>query len=179
MKKSIASLTRLQPFDPEDSNTVHAVVETPMGSRNKFKYDEELGCFKLAGLLPQGMVFPYAFGFVPRTRAEDGDPEDILIIVDEPVPQGTVVPSRLIGVIEAEQTEDGKKTRNDRLIAVAAHSHEHSDVTSLKDLNKKLIDEIGQFFVNYNKERGKQFKVLAQRGPNQAWKMLKKCMRSG
>ena len=92
-----------------------AVIETPGGSLNKFKYDEDLGCYTLSGVLPEGMVFPHAFGFVPRTKAEDGDPEDILIIMDEPTFTGCVVPSRLIGVMEAEQTEDGKTERNDRV----------------------------------------------------------------
>ena len=178
MKKTSPNPTRLPAFDKENNEIINAVVETPMGSRNKFKFDEELGCYALSGLLPQGMVFPHAFGFVPRTKAEDGDPADILILMDEPVFAGCVVPSRLIGVIEAEQTEEGETTRNDRLIGVAANSHEHSDVNSLKDLNQKVIDEISQFFVNYNKEHGKEFKVLAQRGPKQAWKVLKKCIRS-
>ena len=178
MKKPfLPNPVRLQTFNAQDKSLVNAVIETPMGSRNKFKFDEEIGTFALSGLLPQGMVFPHAFGFVPRTRAADGDPEDILVLMDEPTLTGCVVPSRLIGVIEAEQTQDGKTTRNDRLIAVAAHSHEHSDVTRLKDLNEKVVSEIAQFFVNYNRERGKEFKVLGRRGPKQALKLLKKSMR--
>src|SRR6476661_1023701 len=122
--------TRLKPFAKDDSDVIHAVIETPMGSRNKFKYDEKLGFYALSGVLPQGMMFPHAFGFIPSTKAEDGDPEDVLVIMDEPTFTGCVVPSRLLGVIEAEQTEDGKSERNDRLIAVAAHSRDYSDVQS-------------------------------------------------
>ena len=151
-----------------------AVIETPGGSRNKFKYDEDLGCYTLSGVLPEGMVFPHAFGFVPRTKAEDGDPEDILIIMDEPTFTGCVVPSRLIGVMEAEQTEDGKTERNDRVIAVPDQSREYSDVKSLNDLNSNMLKEMEQFFITYNKERGKKFKVLRMRGPAQALKMVKK-----
>ena len=166
--------TRLNPFDSDNDEIVNAIVETPMGSRNKFKYDEEIGFFKLSGVLPQGMMFPHAFGFIPQTRAGDGDPEDVLVIMDEPTFTGCVVPTRLLGVIEAEQTEDGKKERNDRLIAVAANSRDFSDFQSLDDLNDNMLKEIEQFFVNYNKERGKKFKVLGRKGPKQAWKLLKK-----
>jgi inorganic pyrophosphatase len=148
-----------------------------MGSRNKFKYDEDMGFFALSGVLPQGMMFPHAFGFIPRTKAQDGDPEDVLVILDEPVFPGCIVPSRLLGVIEAEQTEDGKTERNDRLIAVSASSRELSDVESLSDLNPVMIKEIEKFFVNYNEEKGKKFKVLARRGPQQAMKLLKKSLK--
>jgi inorganic pyrophosphatase len=168
---------RLNPFDKHDPEIVRAVVETPGGSRNKFKYDETVRFFTLSGVLPEGMVFPHAFGFVPRTRAADGDPEDILIVMDEPTFTGCVVPTRLIGVMEAEQTEDGETTRNDRLIAVAAHSRDYSDVRSLDDLNSNMLKEIEQFFVNYNKEKGKKFKVLRTGGPKEAKKLLKKRMR--
>jgi inorganic pyrophosphatase len=171
--------TKLNPFDRKNKKKriVNAVVETPGGSRNKFKYDEKLGYFALSGVLPEGMVFPHAFGFVPSTKAADGDPEDILILMDEPTFSGCVVPSRLIGVIEAEQTEDGDTERNDRLIGVAAHSRDYSEVKSFGDLNKNMLKEIEQFFVNYNKERGKKFRVLQMRGPQQALKLLKKSLR--
>jgi len=174
MSRKNSDPTRLQPFPKGKKDIVNAVIETPMGSRNKFKYDEDMGFFALSGVLPQGMMFPHAFGFIPRTKAADGDPEDVLVILDEPVFPGCIVPSRLLGVIEAEQTEDGKTERNDRLIAVSASSRELSDVESLSDLNPVMIKEIEKFFVNYNEEKGKKFKVLARRGPQQAMKLLKK-----
>ena len=161
----------------EASGLANVIIDTPKGSRNKFKYDEDMGFFALSGVLPQGMMFPHAFGFIPRTKAADGDPEDVLVILDEPVFPGCIVPSRLLGVIEAEQTEDGKTERNDRLIAVSASSRELSDVESLSDLNPVMIKEIEKFFVNYNEEKGKKFKVLARRGPQQAMKLLKKSLK--
>jgi inorganic pyrophosphatase len=176
-KKKNSNPTRLNTFDADDADIINAVIETPMESRNKFKYDEELGFFALSGVLPQGMMFPHAFGFVPRTRASDGDPEDVLVVMDEPTFTGCVVPSRLLGVIEAEQTEDGKTVRNDRLIAVAARSRDYSDVQTLDDLNNNMLKEIEQFFVNYNREKGKKFKVLARKGPQQAFKLLKKSLK--
>jgi inorganic pyrophosphatase len=175
--KSASDPTKLQPFNKRDDDIVNSVIETPMGSRNKFKFDEKIGTYALAGVLPQGMVFPHAFGFVPGTKAADGDPEDVLVVMDLPVFTGCVVPSRLIGVIEAQQTEDGKTERNDRLIAVAAHSRDYSDVNNLKDLNDNMLYEIEQFFVNYNKEKGKKFKILGRKGPREALKLLKKSLK--
>jgi inorganic pyrophosphatase len=176
-KKKKNDPTRIDPFDADDADVVNAVIETPGGSRNKFKYDQKLGFYSLAGVLPEGMVFPHAFGFVPGTKAADGDPEDILIMMDEPTFTGCVVHARLIGVIEAEQTENGKSERNDRLIAVAANSRDYSDVRNLHDLNPNMVKEIEQFFVNYNKEKGKKFKVLGRQGPRQALKLLRKSLR--
>jgi len=176
-RKKSTKPTQLPAFDRRNPGTVTAVIETPGGSRNKFKYDESLGFYALSGVLPEGMVFPHAFGFVPGTKAADGDPEDILIIMDEPTFSGCVVQTRLLGVLEAEQTEKGGETeRNDRLIAVAAESRDYSDAKSLKDLNSNMLKEIEQFFVTYNKEKGKKFKVLRMRGPKQALKLVKKSL---
>ncbi len=170
----MADPIKIKPFDGD--NVLHIVIETPKGSRNKFKYEPDLGTFTLSKVLPEGMVFPYDFGFVPRTRAEDGDPLDVLLLMDEPVFPGCVVPSRLLGVFEAEQTEDGNTERNDRLIAVSLASREHSDLKTISDLNDHVLHEIEQFFVNYNKEVGKKFKPVGQKGPKQAMKLLEKSL---
>src|SRR5215208_5286440 len=115
---------RLTAFDAENGD-LNVVIDTPKGSRNKFKYDEALGLFRLSGVLPAGAVFPFDFGYIPSTEGGDGDPLDVLVLMDEPVFVGCLVPSRLLGLIEADQTENGKTTRNDRLIAVAANSRNH------------------------------------------------------
>lgn len=169
--------TRIHPFNNGNPEVLNTVIETPSGSRSKFKFDKKLGCFALSSVLPEGMVFPHAFGFVPRTEAADGDPEDVLVVMDEPTFTGCVVPARLLGVIEAEQTESGKTERNDRLIAVAAQSRDYSEVTSLDDLNPNMLKEIEQFFITYNKERGKKFRVLRTRGPRQARKLVEESLR--
>ena len=100
-------LTHLAAWDA-GSGLVNVVVEAPRGSRNKYKYDERHGLFRLSKVLPLGACFPYDFGFIPSTRAEDGDPVDVLVLTEEPAFAGCVLPVRLLGVIEAEQTEGGK-----------------------------------------------------------------------
>src|SRR5437588_4077225 len=123
----------LSSFDPR-SGDLNVVVDTPKGSRNKFEYDEEHGLFRLGGVMPAGAVFPYDFGFVPATLGGDGDPLDVLVLMDEPAFAGCLVEARLIGVIEAEQAEGGETTRNDRLIAVSARARNHKEVRELAQL---------------------------------------------
>jgi|SRR5579863_841210 len=172
--KSIKSPDQIDPF-ATDRKSLSVVIETPKGSRNKFKWDPELGMFRLNGVLAEGMVFPYDFGFVPQTKAADGDPLDVLLLLDEPVFTGCVVEARIVGVIEAEQTEtDGTTERNDRVLAVATASHVHSDIKEPKDLNSNMIDEVEDFFVAYNKARGKKFKLLGCKSMKTAMKLIKK-----
>ena len=170
MSKSLS--VRLGAFDAEDGD-LNVIVETPKGSRNKFTYDEELGLFKLGGVLPAGAVFPFDFGFVPATVGGDGDPLDVLLLMDESAFTGCLVRARLVGVIEAEQTErDGETTRNDRLIAVASESRTHKKVRSLGGLNENVLEEIEHFFVSYNEIKGKEFRPLGRFGPERARRLV-------
>jgi inorganic pyrophosphatase len=163
---------RVHPID--DDHNVSVVIDTPKGSRNKYKYDESLHLYRLASVLPAGASFPYNFGFVPGTLGEDGDPLDILILMDDAAFVGCLVPSRLIGVIEAEQTEEGKTIRNDRLIAVAAESRDHHDVRALGQISANLVGEIEHFFISYNELRQKCFEPLGRAGPERALALLKR-----
>src|SRR6195952_5261832 len=134
IKKSLADPTTLKPFQkkPAESTTgtaepdddlLQVIIETPKGNRNKYAFDPEQEIFLLKAALPAGMVFPYDFGFVPRTLADDGDPIDVLVLMDEPAFPGCALLTRLIGVIEGEQVVKEETNRNDRLIAVAETAH--------------------------------------------------------
>jgi inorganic pyrophosphatase len=166
----LKSLDRIAPFEDD---CVMVVIETPKGSPNKLAFEPRYGTFVLKGVLPAGAVFPFDFGFVPSTRAEDGDPLDVLVLMDAPAFPGCIVPSRLVGVIEAEQTEDGKTERNDRLLAVAANSGAHRSIQELRDLSPDLVAQIEHFFVSYNEMKGKQFKVKGQAGKRRPLTLVK------
>ncbi len=162
------SIANLPAFDVE-TDDLNAVVETTKGSRNKCSFDPALGVFRLSGVLPAGASFPFDFGFVPSTLGEDGDPLDVLVLMDEPAFAGCLVPSRLLGVITARQTErDGRVEQNDRLVAVAAKSRVHEHVRSLDDLGETLVREIEHFFVSYNVAFGKQFEPTGRKGARAA-----------
>ncbi len=120
-----------------------AIIETPKGSRNKFDYDPDSGLFMLGGLLPEGMMFPYDFGFLPSTLGEDGDPLDILVLMDAPAHVGCLMEVRIIGIITAEQTEDGKTESNDRLLGVAVHSYNHEGLESIEDRQQDAAGPAG------------------------------------
>jgi inorganic pyrophosphatase len=90
-KGSLADPSKLSPIDKKDEDIVRVIIETPSGSRNKYSYDEDEKIFILKKVLPAGMTFPYTFGFVPSTRAEDGDPIDVLALMDEPALQGCLI----------------------------------------------------------------------------------------
>ena len=113
--------TRFPDLPAFDATTgdLNAIVDTPKGSRNKFKYDPRSGLFKLSGTLPLGNSFPFDFGYVPSTAGEDGDPLDVLILMDEPAFPGCLLKCRPIGIIEGEQRKKKSgKERNDRVVAI-------------------------------------------------------------
>src|SRR5437588_5284331 len=169
-------LTKLKTFDKDEN--VNAVIETPRGSRTKLAFDDKLDAFAVKKVLPQGMSFPFDFGFIASTLGEHKDPVDVLVLMDEALPTGTVVPSRLIGVIEAEQTDkDGETTENSRLIAVAVECQIFSDVKKLSDLPHSVVEQIEHFFVAYNQEEGKRFKPTGRRGPKRARELLESGVR--
>src|ERR1700744_5907820 len=111
-----------------------AIIETPKGSRNKFDYDPESNLFMLGGLLPEGMMFPFDFGFIPATRGDDGDPVDIMVFMDAPAHTGCLIDVRILGIIEAEQTEDGETESNNRLLGAAIHSYDNQHLKSIGDV---------------------------------------------
>ena len=157
------SLTQLGTFR-ENQSDMNVIIETPKGSRNKFDYEPDLDVFELAGVLPEGSVFPHDFGFIPSTLGEDGDPLDVLVFLDQSVPTGSLVSARLIGVIEADQTErDGQSTRNDRLLAVATRAHTHSDVKTVDDLRPKMVEEIEHFFFLVQSDQRKDLSAYRSR----------------
>lgn len=169
--KALADPTLLKPIDKQNG-FLQVIIETPKGSRNKFAFDPDQRVFTLRKVLPAGMAFPYDFGFLPKTLAPDGDPLDVLLLMDEPAFPGVVVRSRLIGVIEGEQVEGKKKNRNDRLLAVAVANHQYANIRTHHDLPAQFLHELEEFFVNYHKQEGKQYKLLGCKGAVQAMRLI-------
>jgi inorganic pyrophosphatase len=154
------------------SRLVRVVVDTPKGSRNKYTYDEQLGLYRLSKVLPLGIAFPYDFGCIPSTRAEDGDPLDVLLLGEEALFPGCLVTVHLVGVIQAEQTEHGKTFRNDRLIGAIETPVNRPAIQTLADLGTERLDEIEHFFMAYNHLEGRHFKPIGRHGPALAEQLL-------
>jgi inorganic pyrophosphatase len=170
------SLSKLPARDP-DSDHVNVVVDTPKGSRNKYKYDEKSQVWRLTKMLPLGSEFPFDFGFIPSTKGDDGDPLDVLVLTEEPSFAGCILPTILIGVLEAEQTEKGNTVRNDRLIGVVETPHNPPPVRALDELDESRIREIEHFFVSYNEAEGRKFKPLGRHGRERANELLEAAFR--
>jgi inorganic pyrophosphatase len=165
MPHSLATL----PSFASDPDEITAIVETPRGRRTKLKYDPKRQLFAVERFLPEGLIFPYDFGFIPSTRGEDGDPADVLVLMDEAQYPGCVVPARLIGAIEVEKQEaDGPRVKNDRLIAVAAASVLYRNVRDLSDLPAELVEQVEAFFRASAEAAGKRFVAKGRHGAKRA-----------
>lgn len=172
--RSIKSPMELPTVDAK-SGLVNVVVEAPRGSPYKYKFDPASGQFLLHKGLPAGAVFPFDFGFVPRTKAADGDPLDVMILLEEPAIVGAVVPVRLIGVIEAEQVEEsGEKARNDRLLAVLETAYNPPRFHSISEIDEHRLAEIEHFFISYNEMEGRTFRPIGRGDADKAIELLRK-----
>ncbi len=153
---------------------MNIIIETPKGSREKYKYDEILRLFRLHKILPAGLVFPFDFGFIPGTKGEDGDPLDVLVISEFKTFTGCVMDCRIIGCIEAEQSHGTTKFRNDRFLAVPEQSRVFENAISIEDIPSTLIIEIESFFINYMHGEGKELHLSGNLNASQANSLLSK-----
>jgi inorganic pyrophosphatase len=174
----VRDLTKLSHnLDPK-KRTCSAIIETPKGHRTKYNYDPKRGIFILKSVLPDGQAFPLDFGFVPSTLCDDGDPLDIMVLADEPGVTGTLIDVRLIGVIEIEEVEKGKKERNDRILGVAALSHLYAKVRDVDDLEDDFVKNLELFWAHKAQRDGKTFKFLDVGKPAEAVRLIKKSARA-
>ena len=177
-RSALADPSRLQSLDEDHKDIIQVVIETPKSSRNKYAFDVEQKVFELKKVLPAGMTFPYDFGFIPRTKGGDGDPVDVLVLMDEPAFPGVVVKCRLVGIIEGEQFDKKRKERNDRVVAVASPNHSFADIQHIDDLGELFLRELEDFFVNYHELSKEQYRVIDVRGPNHARKRIEDGIRA-
>jgi len=154
-------------------DTINVMIECPRGSNYKLDYEPRSKGLRLSKILPAGLVFPFDFGMIPGTKGEDGDPLDIIVISELKTFPGCLVDVRLVGAIQAEQTErDGATGRNDRFLGVPAVSQLFVDVNDIDDLPENILDQVEAFFKNYNEQAGKVFKVVKRLSAKEAYKTL-------
>jgi inorganic pyrophosphatase len=168
----MTNLTKLPTW--ADKTHIYAVVETPRGSHCKLEYDPKLRVFTLSKPLMAGLTYPYDWGFIPSSRAEDGDPLDVLIIHDAGTYPGLLLRCKPIGVLEVLQTSKGKEERNDRIFAVPDRSPFEGDLQDVRRLPKRAIEEFEKFFVATDALEDKKLKFLGWRGPTRAIKTIQR-----
>lgn len=164
----VSNLAKIDPAWDKKKLCCNAIIETPKGRRNKFDYNQKHCLFELGGLLPEGLSFPFDFGFIPRTRGQDGDPLDVLVLMEEPAHVGCLLQVRILGVLSAQQSEGKKRISNNRLIAAAIHSYAHEKLSNIDQVNESILDQVDEFFISYNKSRRKTYIPKGRHGPKHA-----------
>jgi inorganic pyrophosphatase len=165
------NLINLPPFT--DDGDTYVVVETPRGSRAKFDYDPKLKAFTLSKSLLTGLSYPHDWGFIPSTKADDGDPVDVMVLHDAATFPGTILTCRIIGILQIEQKSKGKKERNDRLFAVPKDSHSEQAVKDVRDLSEPIQQELEKFFKATDELEDKELDVIGWKGPKTAVRAIK------
>ncbi len=156
----------------------NAIIETSKHARAKLDYEPRSGYYKLHDVLPEGLEFPFNFGFIPSTLAEDGDPLDLLVITDAILPPNCLLTVRLLGVIEAEEKVKQKQhaNRNDRLVGVPSGDPAAASLASIHELRPEYLDQIERFFKSYGEFKGKEWKTLGRSGPDRALELVEQAM---
>ena len=158
----------------------HVVVESPRGATVKWKYEPDWNAFTVSRPLPRGLCYPFDWGFVPSTRAPDGDPLDVMVAWEEPSVPGAVLPCRALGVLEVEQDakKSKKRERNDRVIAVPLASPRDEDLKSVLELPERFRKELEQFFLASVAFAKKNAALLGWKGPDAAKALVEKCAKA-
>jgi len=153
-----------------DSQSVEAIVEIPRGSRNKYEFDPATGTIRLDRVLFSSVHYPGDYGFIPGTRNADGDPLDVLILVEEPTFPGCHVRIRLIGVLMMEDEKGG----DEKLLGVPLADPRFAEVNDLNDLPQHWLMEIENFFETYKALEKKISTTQGWKGSTEAEQFLKK-----
>ena len=142
---------------PDAPDEIYAVVECLKGERNKYEYDKDVPGVVLDRVLHSNVHYPYDYGFIPQSYYDDGDPFDVMVLVEDQTFPGCVIEARPVALMEMD--DDGEK--DDKVIAVPDEDPRYDDVQDVEDLTEQQKDEISEFFETYkNLEEGKQTEVL-------------------
>ncbi len=135
---------------------INVLIEIPGGSKNKYEYDKELGAFALDRVLYSSVKYPYDYGFIPNTLADDGDPLDGMVLIDEPTFPGCIIAARPIGFLEMIDGGD----RDEKILCVPDKDPRYTNVKSLKDVAHHRLEEIAEFFRSYKNLEKKVTQIL-------------------
>jgi inorganic pyrophosphatase len=143
---------------------VRVVVEIPKGERNKYELEKETGLIILDRVLYSPFRYPFNYGFIPKSYCEDNDPADVMILMHDPVPAGSIVevrPIALLGMVDSGEQDN-------KILAVPSKDPRFDHVKDLKDVSPHILKEIEHFFNHYKDLQGKKVETTGWTGTEQA-----------
>jgi inorganic pyrophosphatase len=154
---------------------LNVLIEIPAGSKNKYEFDKDLNAFALDRVLYSSVQYPYDYGFVPNTLADDDDPLDGMVIIDQPTFPGCVITARPIGMLEMI---DGGE-RDEKILCVPAKDPRYNQVQSLENISGHRLEEIAEFFRTYKNLEQKVTEILGWKDVDQVMPLVEKCIKAG
>jgi len=159
------------PAQPEPG-LINVLIEIPAKSKNKYEFDKDMGAMILDRVLFSSVQYPYDYGFVPNTLADDGDPLDGMVLMDQPTFPGCVIAARPIGMLEMIDGGD----RDEKILCVPAEDPRYADVKSLDDIATHRLDEIAEFFGTYKNLEKKEVQILGWQNVDKVKPLVQQCI---
>lgn len=153
---------------------INVLIEIIAGSKNKYEFDKDMQAFALDRVLYSSVQYPYDYGFVPNTLADDGDPLDGMVIMDQPTFPGCVIAARPIGMLEMIDGGD----RDEKILCVPDKDPRYANVKSLKDIQQHRLDEIAEFFQSYKNLEKKEVKILGWQDVDKVMPLVEECVKA-
>ena len=161
------------PAQPK-AGIVNVLIEIPAGSKNKYEFDKDLNAFALDRVLFSSVQYPYDYGFIPNTLADDGDPLDGMVMMDQPTFPGCVIAARPIGMMEMIDGGD----RDEKILCVPAEDPRFDNVKTLDDVEQHRLDEIAEFFASYKNLEKKEVEILGWKNLDQVQPLVDQCIKA-
>jgi inorganic pyrophosphatase len=173
LTNSVMDLSRI-PAQPKPG-LINVLIEIPAGSKNKYEFDKDLQAFALDRVLYSSVQYPYDYGFVPNTLADDGDPLDGMVLMDQPTFPGCIIAARPIGMLEMIDGGD----RDEKILCVPDKDPRYAQVKSLQDIAQHRLDEIAEFFKTYKNLEKKVTEILGWQDVDTVAPLVEKCIKAG
>jgi inorganic pyrophosphatase len=153
---------------------INILIEIPGGSKNKYEFDKDMNAFALDRVLFASVKYPYDYGFVPNTLADDGDPLDGMVMMDEPTFPGCVIAARPIGMLLMIDGGD----RDEKILCVPAEDPRYNEVKSLKDIAPHRLEEIAEFFRTYKNLEKKVTEIQGWKDVDAVTPLVEECIKA-
>jgi inorganic pyrophosphatase len=153
---------------------INVLIEIPGGSKNKYEFDKDMNAFALDRVLFASVTYPYDYGFVPNTLADDGDPLDGMVMMDEPTFPGCVIAARPIGMLLMIDGGD----RDEKILCVPAEDPRYNEVKSLKDIAPHRLEEIAEFFRTYKNLEKKVTEIQGWKDVDAVTPLVEECIKA-